>query len=274
MSRSAPTWTEVSAQEVPAQVRPEDACTAWQAPQGPPIDAFLHDLRDRVRTGSPTALQHDPRLAEELLLALTSTVENYFRGMLTRLMDACPISREISRTQMVSLLAARSYAIVDLGLAILDGGSLADAKEVKKKTTQLLGLQVPQNSDLDAALQEFDKVCHLRHAAVHSRGVIGSRSQAELNMRHAAGPMQLALDFALVQAVAAVCECVVRSYNRFAYRATLERWIGAGLITGDWKADGPHFRAVFDTCYSKLDGQRPDRPYTSYRLFLRETGLA
>jgi hypothetical protein len=218
-------------------------------------------------------LQVNPSLAEDLLLACTSAVENYFRAVLTRLMNVCPVSQVSSRTQMISLLAARSYDPVDLGLAVLDGGSLADGKEIKRKTQALLGIQIPSNSDLDAALQEFDKVCHLRHAAVHSRGVLGSRSQAELGLQSDGGPLRLALNFAQLQLVAAVCESAVRSYNRYIFRSIVERWIGSGHISGDWTLDGPHYGQVFDVCYCRVDDPKGQiDPRGSYRAFLAAIG--
>jgi hypothetical protein len=263
-AQGLPEWAEVSNPETPTTLHADQACIPWVSPTAAPLDEFLSDHQASIRMGTQSALEGNPRLAEHLLLDYVSATESYFRSTFTRLIHLCPVSREFARTQTVTLLAASSYDTCDLGYAVLDGGSLANAKTLRNRTQQLLGFSIVKNSSVDAALEQFDAVCHLRHAAVHARGVVGSHSLAELGMQGAVGLLKLDLNFTLLQAAAGVCESLVRAYNRFVFNSVVARWIDKGILSGDWSTDRLLYQGIFEACYSTIDGRSPRTALDAY----------
>ncbi|MBC3762227.1 hypothetical protein ACUN7V_10375 [Quadrisphaera oryzae] len=117
---------------------------------------------------------------------------------------------------------------------------------------------------MDAALNSFDVVCHLRHSAVHARGIIGSNSRAELGLGAGTGLVRLRLDFTLLQSVAGVCETLVRSYNRWIFSEIIGRWVDKALLNGTWKDDGALFWPLFDACRSGIDDNYPVWAFDAY----------
>ncbi|WP_127508650.1 hypothetical protein [Actinoplanes solisilvae] len=160
----------------------------------------------------------------------------------------------MSDASQVTLFAARRYENDFLALTVLEGSSLADAGEIKKRTKSMLGIDINKpGSSLEEALNEFSKACHFRHAVAHAAGVLSARNLLALGVDPPDDPQQFSMTVAGIQEISAICETVVRTYNRDVFQRLVGGWLGDGRLNGSWDTDRIIFEPLFNLFYSVLD---------------------
>lgn len=263
-----PSWACICEQEQSVALDAASACHRLTAPPASPIDNFYSYMSNLIPLGTEANLRASETLGKTLLLGLVSGTEHYFRAVLAGLVHVCPIAHKNASSQQLSFGALEYYSREDLGLALLENISLATASEVKSQTKRLVGIDTKQDPSLEAAFSEYEKVCQLRHAAVHARGDLGHQNLHELGLPKTTGRLAVRIELATFHAAAAVSQNVVRAYNRLLYRKTLERWIGQKIFRGDWDHDRIVFPPVFSLFYSGVDRKGRRNAYQSYRSLL------
>jgi hypothetical protein len=261
-----PSWCVVCAPESAIQVGVGHLCKELKPAKQSPIDDYYEYVEHVLTLGQEEDLKNSSTLGRLVLLGLVSGVETYFRAILAELLRQCPLARRCAADQMIPFGAVSHYGPDSVALALFDTGSLAGADEVVQRTRKLLGLDIPKDSpSLLAALSEYDKICHLRHAAVHARGNLARRNLMALEIGATSKQLALEVSLAGLHEAGAACHSVVRAYNRFTYRRTVERWIGNDLLSGSWQLDKSSFQPLFDLFRSKRDAVGPARAYDAYR---------
>jgi hypothetical protein len=261
-------WVEVCEPERSVNLDASRACTPLRTALASPIDNFYSYLATLIPLGTEEQLRTNDALGKALLLGVVSAVEHYFRAVLSGLTYLCPLVRQKASSLVVPFGAMEYYSREDIGLALFENSSLADSIEVLKFTQKLLGIQVQQNSSISAALAEYDKLCQLRHAAVHSRGDLAHKNLQSLGIKSTTGRLAIRVELSTLHSSAAVCQNVVRAYNRLIYKKTLEAWIGNRVLSGNWKQDKARFAPIFNLFHSQQDGQGYANAYLAYRGFL------
>jgi hypothetical protein len=222
---------------------------------GTPYDLFIASQRDIVLR-SANADEMELRL---LLMALTSATEMYFRCVLAGAVSACPICVESTLdSAQVSLAASQYYTRDHMPLALMEGASFSDSTAIRKKTKELTLIEIPVDSSVHsiaAALESFDRVCSLRHAAIHAWGVLSAKNLRELDVK-AADLREVCLDQQVFLSVAEVCVNVVRAYNRFMFERLLQRLFKKKRLSGAWEEDKEIFAAVVSLYVSAASLQR------------------
>jgi len=257
-------WADVNQPETTIAANIGSLCTPSTSIQQNPIDDFYQHVQDLIKRSSSSAVQGDMVFARLLLLDLVSTSELYFRRVFAGLVNLCPLCRRNAADQLLALGAVEYYGDDDLGYALLENTSFVNTKEIKKRTESILGLKIKDNTSVAAALGDFSAVCHLRHAAVHSRGEIAFKNANEIGVE-TSERLCLCLTPLLFQRPVTICQNAVRAYNRFVYREVVERWIGEGILDGAWAEDKALFRPLHSFFASKTDGSAPANPYLAYR---------
>jgi hypothetical protein len=257
-------WLEVNRTEEAVSLNLLALCGQRVIPATSPIDEYYVNSRILLLKSSSLAMSADQTMLQLLVLGQLSTTENYFRRLLANLVLACPVASRSACTQSVSFGSIAYYRRSELGYALLENNSLSSASEIKSQTGKLTGIQIPNNSSLSEALESFDKICHIRHAAVHSSGELNARNTREMGMTPAYS-LRLSLTPLGIQGVVGTCHNVVRAYNRFLYEKTLDRWIGGDVLLGDWSSDRARFSALYKLFYSTVDKVGYQRPHLAYR---------
>lgn len=263
-----PRWALVCAQEHTVALDPLKVCSPLAVLAVSPIDDFYTHVALLIPLGQEQVLQSNAALGKVLLLGVVSATEHYFRALIAGLVQVCPVVRRQAAPLPLSFGALDYYRQEDLGLALLENVSLATAGEVRKQTQRLLGIDTKQDSSADAALAEYEKLCQLRHAAVHAHGELSHQNLHELGVSAGAGRLALRIELPGFHAAADVCHNVVRAYNRLVYRKTIERWITEKVLRGSWAADRARFATLHGLFYSRRDAQGASISYNAYRAFL------
>lgn len=272
MSKRRRGWEEVNRQEGAIPFDASVVCGELGLASVNPIDEFYDHATKLVERSAREGYWQDELIPRLLLLDLVSSSEQYFRRVLGLLVGVCPICALAAGSQNLSLFAVDYYDRDQLGIALLDS-SLAAADGVRKQTKKLTDIEIRRGSSVDAALEEYDRVCHLRHAAVHSRGELGPRNVQKLGLD---ASKRLCLDLSAVQfqVLLAVCQNAVRAYNRFLFKTVLSRWDVRRVLQRTWSNDRALFAALHQLFVSRRDGTAPTSPYNAYRGFLSRKGDA
>jgi hypothetical protein len=225
-------------------------------------------MQSIILLGGEEELRANEALGRVLLLGIVSATEHYFRAVLAGLVHTCPLVRKQAASLTLSFGALDYYSKSDLGFALLEHVSLATAGEIQRQTQKLLGIDVNKDSSTSAALLEYEKLCQFRHAAVHARGELGHENLHQLGVQATAGRLALRVEFASFHSSAAICQNVVRSYNRLIYRKTVERWMAERVLEGSWAEDRDKLSSLFKLFYSIQDSPIRRTAYQSYLSLL------
>lgn len=259
-------WKEICESERSVLLDAASLCRPLRAMPMSPIDNFYAYISSLVPLGTEEQLRNSDVLGKVLMLGIVSATEHYFRTILSGLIHICPVVRNRAASQAIPFGALEYYSNASIGLAIFEHLSLADPKEIQKLTSKLIGFQVEQESSAKAAFVEFDKLCQIRHAAVHSRGDLSLKNLQDLGMEVTAGrPLAIHFELSSLHTAASICQNVVRAYNRLAYRKTVEAWIGEHLLTGVWAQDRVRFTPLFELFHSCNDGRGYSNAYLAHR---------
>ena len=247
-------WVKVNQPEEAIQIVVRDCCRQHSVDTHSPVDIYIRHARHVLTLGSPTELEGSATLGRLLLLGLVTGVETYFRTLLAGILRQCPISQRVAAEQTLSYGSVRYYPKQGVEAALFENASFSSSKEIKRMTEKMLGVDISSARSLMAAITEYERICHLRHAAIHAHGALTSVNASAIGVPGELAPASVSLEVGGLHGVARVCQSVVRAYNQELYGRMIERWIGAGVLSGVWGKDKTNFSRLHWLFTSTEDG--------------------
>jgi hypothetical protein len=221
------------------------ADSTQQVPRGlqlsPIADYF--DATSRLKGKILAAAQsNDAELLGLMIIGVISAAEFYFRSILGRVIQICPLCARQAEATQVPVGAFGFYESSDycFALGAMEHESLADAAKVTAYIGKLTGFKTNEDSSVAAALQGYESLCELRHCLAHARGFVGLKGSRALGLE------QRALSKVLVNQTSAfellkLSHNAVRSVNRFLLDSLVNRWIDRDVLSGTWMDDRDRF---------------------------------
>lgn len=209
------------------------------------------------------------------IIGIVSGVESYFRSIIRRVLISDDDSRAHSYRNKVSYGAVLFHLSHLLPEALLEDCTFVSKETIVKNINNFLGLAInPQQIPaLDAALDEFEKVCHLRHCIAHRSGLLGSKNAIELGLdkfsTYLEKPISPTLDS--VNNVFNICQNLVLEFNDQIFDRIIIRSIPKGIWTGDLRKDKKTFTPLF-AIFSPTPNDQ-DELRKSYRSFTNHFGI-
>jgi hypothetical protein len=247
-------WARVNQPEEAIQIDAGDCCRPHSVDTLSPIDVYMRHARHVLTLGSPAELEVSVTLGRLLLLGLVTGVETYFRTLLAGVLRQCPLSQRAAADQMLSYGSVKYYPKLEVEAALFENASFSSSKEIKRMTQKALGIDVASARSLAAAITQYERVCHLRHASVHAHGALTSANAAAIGVTGELAPASVTLEIGGLHAVARVCQSLVRAYNQELYGRVIERWLSAELLSGVWSKDKGKFSRLHSLFASSEDG--------------------
>lgn len=203
-----------------------------------------------------------------LTIGVISAVEFYLRNIFGRLPEICPLSRKHMEMSMVVAGGADFFAgsAFPQLLASFDHESLADGKKIRAACEKVSGLKLRDDASASKVIDDFDRLCELRHCLVHSRGYVGLKASNALALT-SRKPQKVLMQKADVFEVLKIAHNVVRAINRFVANEVANRWVESGVLSGEWASDKELFTALFDTFVLKGQDAYSGNAYRAYRPF-------
>lgn len=217
-----------------------------------PIDEYYARTKEiLIRSGKPD-IQSDLLLMRLFLIETIASVELYFRRILARLVNICPIVGEKVNGRTVHFRAALYYSREFLGFALLEHASLSDSEAVTRLTKEITDLDIKPSTSIGCALADYDKICNLRHSAAHACGEVGANN---ISWHKPFPEVRLCIKIQVLelQSIVAIAHNIVRAYNRFMFEATFSRWKKRPVLTNSWATDRELFEKLLDLFYSTED---------------------
>lgn len=224
-------------------------------------------------------------LGSLVLLGYTSAVESYVRAAIRRTVLGDAISGSRVALQTLPYGAAYHHAKDRLPEALLESYSFSSPKNIADALKEVLGIEV-KGSEMQVVMEDFARICELRHCCVHRGGRLGSRNAIRLGL-DAHGqllerPFRPSIDD--LQGIADTLRTFVKTLNNFLFATVLERTVRHGGATvpevpwtwkWNWAEDRPHFTRYYQIFASQADvPQSPTvrRAYTSFAANVKPGG--
>lgn len=220
----------------------------------PPIDLFIsgrHELLTVARGLDGTTCA---KVGPLMLVGIISESENYLREVISRILSICPISRKAAASKSLSYGSVFWAGARTTGRAIFDHQSLADRKSIKDALS-LVGYTIRDGSPLEAPLNEFDKLCELRHAIVHTSRIISGKNATALELAPCSDGFQVAVDSAKLEDAALVASSFVYTVNSELFAHLSKRWAIEWRRSPSWIPSNENrlFGQIWSTLVSKSE---------------------
>lgn len=184
------------------------------------------------------------------IIGIVSSTESFFRATIRKTLIVDNNSRRQSYKSKLSYGAVLYHAPELLPEALLEDCNFISKKNIIEYSSNFLGIKIsPQNSPaLNSALDEFEKVCHLRHCVSHRSGHLGSKNAIELGLEEFSAYLEKPISPTLdaVNNVFNICQNLVLEFNDYLFECILDQSVESGVWTGDLRKDKKSFRSLFN----------------------------
>lgn len=239
-----------------AMMPPSDTFVVEQAPsKNSPIDDFYYLTGDLLVKASPNFVtNYGEEITGLVLVGFISATENYFRDILGEILEICPISRIHSSDEKVQL-GSLLWGSKDLhNRSAFEFMAFSSAKNVKETFNKFTNYVIAQNGEWQQMLNEYDKLCELRHAVVHSGLIIAGKNALKLNLRYSKNELKLSIDYGRLQSAGRVCTALVQSANNELFEVMVERWAVKWRQLPLWKPEmEDSIQRIYKIFHSKRD---------------------
>lgn len=180
-----------------------------------------------------------------------AVAEDYFRSILVEVAQICPKSLERVGAFETRVEFIAKGSMSDALRSVLEATSFSSKENVREWTKKITGMSLPGKSAPSRLLDDFDKVCQIRHCATHAGGYIAAGNARVLQV--GAGKWISIADPEAIHEVVAVVTSTIRSYNQTLFEDVVGGWIDDGVLQGDWDRDRERFTAIWDAFRSDAD---------------------
>ncbi|WP_225137377.1 hypothetical protein [Pseudomonas putida] len=219
-----------------------------------PIDGFYEGRNQLLTAITPDFANAHPSVPPLILVGLISLVENYFREILAGIIIQCPKAKEKSASKPLNLATAWiGYGELEKGA--FENTSFSDADTIKKNLTTLIGYSISNTSQVLTPLEEFNKLCELRHAIVHSAGLLAGKNAVQLQLPSSKNSVKISVGFSELQEAAEICTSLVCAVNLELYIHISKRWLNEWPKIPAYKNKDFNvlFRDIWTLFYSNFD---------------------
>ncbi len=199
-----------------------------------PIDRYYAHRSQVIIAGKPELLQDSPWLSGHMLVSIISATELYFREIFSWAIALCPVCKKNSSEKNMQIGAALWHGQGTYQRAVFEHLSLADSSKIKSCSKDYIGFEIKKTTSSHAALEEFDKLCELRHGIVHASCHLPGKNAVKLMVGKTVEENIVQFDTSRLHEGASICTALVESYNRELYECMVERWATSWRQTNDW----------------------------------------
>ncbi len=199
-----------------------------------------------------------------VLLGYISAIESFIREIVRKIINIDKTSRISCELEEINYGAAINYPIHLLPEVILEKASFASKKNIIDSFKKFLGLDGHQPDELLKTLDEFEKICHLRHCIVHRFGKLGSQNAIKFGLDSHSSLVEkpLKLDITMVYNLSLICTNTVLVVNKFLYNKILQRT--ANKEKNIWEWDLRKDKKTFELYYNLFHSN--EKPHSDSSL--------
>lgn len=226
-----------------------------------PIDQFYDEMQS-VLTLFPNSILDQNNWAGALAsIAAVSCIENYYRQIFSKILKICVDSQKNAADNNINLGSVIWHPSNEIERGAFEHISLASAENINNTSKKFIGINLRLNG-LAPILDEFEKICELRHGIVHSGMVLAGKNGIKLKLQSSNDITKIDIGFAEFQEVMSICNALVVESNRIFFSEISKRWATSWRNTPSWNNSDASlkFKNIWTTFYSHRDQQNGTIP--------------
>jgi len=139
--------------------------------------------------------------------------------------------------------------------------SLASADNINSTAKKFIGIDLKSNG-LGTILEEFDKICELRHGIVHSGMVVAGKNGIKLKLQSTNDITKIDIDFDQFQEIMSICNALAVDSNKLFFAELAKRWATSWRNTPSWDSSEASlkFKSIWMVFFSPRDQQNGTIP--------------
>ena len=223
------------------------------------IDQYFARTEGLIIQGTPHLLDGNSEIANLFFVGVVSHTENYFRELFAKLLQICPASQTKSSGREIKLGSVIWFRTGRLERGAFEGFSFASSENITDTVKRYFDIALDPKSDSHSLLEQYDYLCELRHAVVHSGGIMSGKNALKLQFPRTDKNLQVHLNFSRFQEATSICTALICSLNRDLFKTFGVRW------RDDWPKRVPSwtptmsnkaFNDLWDIFHSRTDANR------------------
>lgn len=244
-----------------------------------PIDQFLDNCIRLNQHWTKLQAHEDipPELGILLLLGYVSAVEGYMRALIRRLIHIDPFTQILCESQQVAFGAVMHHNEDDLPDALLEETVFSGSKVVNQALGKFIGIN-NLSSSTKLLIEEYDRICQLRHCCVHRFGKLGVKNAIALGLREHASFLEkpVTIGKTALEEIVDLMFALVKSVNNEVFGFVLERSATSKLenssvigIGWEWKItkDKEQFSKYYSIFACTKDATQSPKMKVLYDMF-------
>jgi len=216
------------------------------------LDAFYAEVRGILQASTPVYLGAHPSIGSLMFVGIISATENYFRNILSGLVEVCPLARAASTQKDVKLGSVLWHGGHGALRTAFESISFSNPKNIVKATKEYVGLPTFTETSV---YTEYGKLCEIRHGIVHANNELTGKNAIALHLSNPGQGVTVTIGFAEIQECADVCTTLVVEFHNTLFELMCERWAKKWPFIGTWTRAQARatFHQVWRTFYSEFD---------------------
>jgi hypothetical protein len=200
----------------------------YTPPQSPTITAWNNAAKaarnKRLRIANLPKETVEAQLNNLGFLGFVSALESYLRSLVTRLVWIDEYVENKVEKLKVSYGAARHHTSKLLAEAFMEDMTFVSRAQIEELLRSVLGVD-KHDDKLKAALEEYERICQLRHCIVHRFGKLGSNNAIKLGLQDHCELLEqpILLDAEQLQTIEANLFTLVKAINNAVYDSIMNR---------------------------------------------------
>jgi len=207
-----------------------------------------------------------------LSTSAVAAAEDYFRSILTESIERCELCERRVHPLETRMEFVFSGSAADAFRGMLDHESFSSRENIVGWSRKVTGSDLSKAPSLNEALNEFERVCHIRHAAIHAGGYLSTRNAQVLGV-----PPGTWISFDSpkgIYEIISVVTATIRSFNQVMFEQILTSWLNGATLSGEWSRDKTKFTRLWeafrstgdiDSDKAQGDGTIKDTAYKAYQ---------
>lgn len=227
-----------------------------------PIDEFYKETQSILGLFPLEANWHENDWAGALSsIAIISITENYFRQAFSQILKICTESQKSAASHSISLGSVIWHPSHEIERGAFENTSLASSDTIIKTSKNYIGIDLKKEG-LGAILEEFDKICELRHGIVHSAKILAGKNGIKLKLQPHKNATKILIGFNEFQEAMSVCNALVVESNRIFFLELAKRWATSWRNSPKWDQENANaeFKKVWSIFHSARDSENGTIP--------------
>lgn len=219
-----------------------------------PIDIFYEETRYFLSVVTPVALADNEWIGPLYTTAIISSTENYLRDILSKTLKICCDSQKHAASNNINFGSVIWHPISEIERGAFEHLSLASSENICGTTKKFTGIDLKKKG-LNSILEEYDKICELRHGIVHSGRTLAGKNGIKLKLLKSTGKTKISIQYAELQEISSVCTTLVVSINKLIFETMIMRWATTWRQSPNWVIDNEKavLKELWNNFRSKID---------------------